>query len=290
MVCSSIRFGLVTNRAKQVIIVASGPSAERLNPVLLFGAANAGVHIIAVNTSITWLPACHSWFTLDPGPRNRWLMTHQRPGVTYYAAVPDDYGRGDAKCLHHRGQPETDIHWLRRMQGRHGLCISKDSIHSGNSAWGALGLAWHMAPQDIVLIGVDGSSDGYAYVDGKPSRSLRHLPALFASCVGQMTQRGITVVNGSPDSAVDCFARMDPNKAVEWITGRASKTAAESSIQPESRQAEKPNRQQVLRALGRQQKQQLHSQKVHANANGTDSRQRRLRAQRRRRGVTSVLA
>lgn len=280
-------FSPITARAKYVIIVACGPSAERLNPVRLFEASNAGVHIIAVNAAVTWLSVCHSWFSNDPSDKIRYLMRNQRPGVKYYAAVPDDYGKPDAVISTHRAPAEANVHYLHRAGGT-GLNNDPIRVVSCSSAYGALGLAWHMQATDVVLIGVDGNTNGYAYVEGRPVGNFNHLPMMFASVIGQITKRGMKIINGSPDSSVSCFTKMDPNAAVNWIIGRTS--GLDNTIQPETKVSPVPTRNQHL--LGRahkKQKQQLHGQKL-TDVQRTDSRERRLRTSRRRRSVAFLFS
>ena len=55
-------------------------------------------------------------------------------------------------------------------------------INTGNSAWGALGLAWHLGFKDVALIGVD--ANGEQRCEGGRSQNLSHLPMLFTTAVG----------------------------------------------------------------------------------------------------------
>lgn len=96
-----------------------------------------------------------------------------------------------------------------------GLSEDPGTINTGNSGFGGLGLAYHMRPHKVALLGVDGRKE--RRVDGGMPRSLDHLPALFESAVPQLRSAGIEVANGSPDSEVDCFPRMTPREAVQWL-------------------------------------------------------------------------
>ena len=213
----------VRARAEKVVIVAGGDSLRELDFNLFKEVASDGVHVIAVNGAVKWLPVVHSWFTLDPATRNRPLMAKQRPGVTYYAAVPADYGLPHARVAAHRRPAESGIVWLRRITGqgfcgaRPALCEEPDGIHTGNSAWGALGLAWHLGAGRIALLGVDADDAGYAFQVGRPVMAFDHLPRLFSSATPQLYERGVEVMNGSPASRVDCFARSAPNDALSWL-------------------------------------------------------------------------
>ncbi|PWN56210.1 hypothetical protein DEH80_08025 [Abyssibacter profundi] len=213
-------FGAVTGTAHRVLIVAGGPSARPLRGRCL----PPSVHVIAVNGAADWLPRFDAWITVDPSAANRSRMRNPRPvSVRYYACVPDDYGQPTARCLDHRAPPEPGITWLRRLTGfgpwgaRAGLSADPAGLHTGNSAYAALGVAYLMRASRIVLAGVDGSSA--ARVDGGHPRDLTHLPALFASATGELARAGCEVVNANPFSAVSCFPRRPLDEALGWLSG-----------------------------------------------------------------------
>ena len=193
-----------------IAIVASGPSVEGVDLRPLHSA-----HVIAVNFAVTWAPVVHSFFSLDPSPSILMLLQqrHRREGVKYHLAVPHDW----------RGTHRDGIQYLRRISGdgvrgaSRGLSEDVSSIHTGNSAFGALGLAYHMRPRKILLLGVDATDNGYAYNKGSPNWSLGHLPDLFATACDQLRERNISIVNGSPRSLVTCFTRMDPQSGITWL-------------------------------------------------------------------------
>lgn len=204
---------------RDIVIVASGPSLRGMDWSLL----PASAVVVAVNGAVAGVPRANAFFTLDPSGANRQRMREQRAGVRYFAAVPDDYGTPGAACAGHRAQREPGVTWLRRLPGagplrsRAGLSEDSSAIHTGNSAWGALGLAYHWRPGRIVLLGVDAAGGGYWHGPGGPAGSLEHLPALFASALPQLQAAAIQVVNGSLDSRIDCFPRMTPEDALSWL-------------------------------------------------------------------------
>lgn len=220
-------FDQVTQRASRILIVASGPSATDLDIELVAKAKKAGVYILGVNRSWAWCRHLSGWFTLDPDYLvMRYLYEDIGRGkVQRYAAVPADYGQPDARVKYHRDMPRFGgVIYLQRIQGigpmksQPTLCTNPRAIHTGNSAWGALGLAYHMGPDRIGLIGVDAIKDaGYAHLPGCPRYPFHHLPVLFESAVPQLGEKGIEVRNGSPDSLVTCFPRYKPNAVVEWL-------------------------------------------------------------------------
>jgi len=229
---AAIGWGEVTATARRAAVLACGPSVRGLDLAALARATWAGVQVIAVNRAIGWLPAtCDgmaSWFTLDPDAAMRMIMGSPAPGVRYYAAVPDDYGQPNARLVPHRAPAEHAIIYLRRLTGdgpwqcRYGLSDDRGAIHTGNSAWGGLGLAWHKARADgdarIALFGVDGTDEPYAFGQGRPRRPLDHLPDLFASALPQLSARGVEVINGSAGSRITCFPRAAAGDALAWLT------------------------------------------------------------------------
>lgn len=221
------QWGCVVTAARRVLIVAPGPSLAKLSLDRIAECAAAGVHIIAVNLAITWLPVAHSWVTVDPGTRTLPLMASRREGVTYYCAVPDNYGAPDAPVPNHRRPREPGIVYLRRLPNGSGLAEEPDALATGNSSFGALGLAYHMirlagGGGRVAMIGVDGTEAPYAFeVRRRPTRSLAHLPALFASALPQLQEAEITVFNGSPHSRIGCFRRGGPGAALKWLTDHA---------------------------------------------------------------------
>lgn len=210
-------------RMSRVLIVCNGPSAEGVTLPTLPGRA----HVIAVNGAINWLPHVNSFFSLDPSEYVRGLLRKRRPDVVYWLAVPDDYGMPTARLKQHRRPAEPWVNYLHRKTGDgfRGACPTLSGrfgdIHTGNSGYGALGLAYLMRARKIAFIGLDGGGDRYVFMpaDGplKPCPPFDYLPDLFASAVPQLDGTGVQVVNGSPDSAIDCWPRMDPSAAVEWL-------------------------------------------------------------------------
>ncbi|MAY26188.1 MAG: norphogenetic protein [Polycyclovorans sp.] len=192
-----------------MLIVANGQSARLVD----FDRIKAP--IIAVNGAIDWLPRADLWFPLDMSEENRQRFDRQRPAVKYIACGEP----GHVRRVSHRGAEPADKSspewWRWRWSANLGLSEDPGAIHTGNSAYGALGLAYHMRPKRIVLCGVD--ADDQPRIDGKMTRSLAHLSMLFESALPQLRGAGIEVVNASPWSRVTCFPKIDPAKVPEWI-------------------------------------------------------------------------
>lgn len=216
-------WGEVDITGERFAIVGTGPSVQALDLALVKKAAAAGVHILAINGAIEWLPVAHSWLTLDPSTINQQRMRERRPGVRYYAGVPDDFGHPDARKKIHRYPPPENVTYFRRLmgwpQGGRGLTESREVLRSGNSSFGGLGAAYLARPERIALFGVDAALTGYAYKRGRPTGRLWHMDKLFGTATRQLRQAGIQVVNGSPLSAVTRFRRCPPDEAMRWLIG-----------------------------------------------------------------------
>lgn len=217
-----ILWSRVQHTAERVAIIATGPSLKGVDLVI-----PDGITVIAVNGALPHVPRADFWFTLDTSPANRALMATaaSRPETVFYAAVFPDFGQPEATSNYLRDPPEPCVHYLKRVtgtaraNGKEGLSVKPTGVHAGNSAYGALGLAYLMGARRIALLGVDGNqAAGYAWAEGRP-KNLQDLPELFASAVPQLEAAGISVVNGSPRSRVNCWPRMTPQEALEWLVG-----------------------------------------------------------------------
>lgn len=191
----------------RVVIVASGPSCEGFTPP-------PGVVVIAVNGAIEWLSRADYWFTLDPSPINLERMHRPRHGVTYCAAVDGEvppWVRRFNRLASRGPEPPagTPQWWLWRWSAVRTLCANHDCIHTGNSAWGALGLAYHLGATRVALVGVDASTE--PRIEGGLCRDLSHLPLLFESALPQ-----INLINcGAMRSAVP---KMTIEEGMQWLT------------------------------------------------------------------------
>lgn len=220
MVEPVIEFGRIDWTADKVLIVATGPSSSGFS---IKRSQLPGVHILAVKNALFACEA-HSWITVDPNVRARPLMASQRHDVKYMAAVPDDYGRSDARLAIHRDPPESNVLYLKRIIGNGVLksrkCLSENpgAIHTGNSAWGALGAAYLMKAKKIGFIGLDATSHPHGIGKGAPKGSLAHLPDLFASALPQLQSNKVEIMNGSLASRVRCFNCCSRQELLHWIS------------------------------------------------------------------------
>lgn len=170
----------------RAVIVGSGPSAKGFVPP-------PGVFTIAVNGVADWIERADAWFSLDSSLVNqKRLMDRRLKNCCYVTCGPRWLRKGDkhftrVDSLKMRTmlppQPEGSAEWwFWRYACVAGINQTPGHINTGNSAWGALGLAWHLGLRDVALIGVD-ANDG-PRCEGGHSNNLSHLPLLFSSAVG----------------------------------------------------------------------------------------------------------
>jgi hypothetical protein len=218
-IIAPVTWGSVTARSDNVIIIGSGPSLSNFDFDLVAQAQQLGAYVIAVNGSVASVPFADAWFTLDPHN----LADRIKPikGNCWYAAIPDSFGTRFSPIESHKPTPPPMVTYLHRLVGnghfaaKFGLSEDTSAIYTGNSAYGALGVAYHMRAKRVVLLGVDGST-GYYYSKDQ-NGDLSHLPQLFASALPQLQTRSMVVINGSPASAITCFERFHPQDAVQWM-------------------------------------------------------------------------
>lgn len=187
-----------------MIIVASGPSARGFTPPV-------DLPVIAVNGAIDWLSRADYWFSLDPSPANLHRVNNPRPGVEYHVAFPHPRAKTYLR-LAKRGNPPAKTSspewWLWRWSGIPGICKLPGAIHTGNSSWGALQLAYKLGASKVILVGVDAS--GHERVEGGKPNNLDHLPLLFNSSLGD-----IKAVNCG--HMVSQLPRMTIEEGVRWL-------------------------------------------------------------------------
>lgn len=209
-----------------VIIVGSGPSVAEIDPGDIL---NANAHVIAVNGAIEWLNSADSWFTLDPSADNLKRMNNPIHSVNYYAAVDQRSWNKIPKHvtkLQRLSNPPIRIktnfnspeYWFKRWGCKKGLAENRTCINTGNSAYGALGLAYHWRPSKILLLGVDGDKKSRVTGDGPCKFSLTHLPVLFKHAKQQLDKNHIRLINASPSSLITCFPRVSPKRGIQWIS------------------------------------------------------------------------
>lgn len=163
------------------IILGSGPSSRGF-------VKPDGIFTVAINGAIEACPEADAFFTLDHSPENMRRLDELPSWVTGYVAFPDNIQTPPHITRFHRkyafGLPEprpknTPEWWFWRWNCIEGLSKDPGAIHTGNSAFGALGVLYHLGYTDVALVGVDGTQD--AKPDGSMPKNLSHLGMLFES-------------------------------------------------------------------------------------------------------------
>lgn len=195
-----------------MIILGSGPSARGFN-------IPDGVKVISVNSALC--KRADFWFSLDWSRKNQEILTyrHQYPDTRFFAA--GDGWQGDLRGVTvlervsrqgieplSKYSPEW---WAWRWSSVLGIPERSDQIHSGNSAWGAIQLAYHLGARRVVLVGVDATKD--AKPDGSAPNDLSHLPMLIRSAQSKLEIRRLAAGVASPIDVPEIKAA----EVVEWI-------------------------------------------------------------------------
>lgn len=216
---------------KKAIIVASGPSLNDIHPNdIVETSLHSKADIIAVNGAADWLPKFNIFFTLDPSKKNIERMNRNLPQVQYFCAYDFDkfykipnhvtklirvIGSGIVPpSAHKKDSPEW---WLHKWKCKLGLSERAGYIHTGNSAYGALGLAYLSGYTHILFLGLDANEEPRVNNEGLTEYSIKHLPLLFRSAKPQLLSKNISIINGSLNSMVTCFARTTQCKGLDWI-------------------------------------------------------------------------
>lgn len=218
-------YGEVPPGEERIAILGMGPSIGDLDLDELREAQERdGVEVIAVNGAIELFPAADYWFSLDPSRENEERIRNPVPGTRYFVALPKKgmarrrWMAENATILRRivRSEPKRGPFSLRVLyQIVGGLSRDPDRIHTGNSGFGALGVAFLMGAKKIALFGIDGR--GRTRYDGTRNGYLGHLPRLFESAVEDLDEEGVEVRVGSPESTVDCFLRRPAPKVLSWL-------------------------------------------------------------------------
>lgn len=181
------------------VIVASGPSVTAAQ---VMRTRVHGVRTIAVNDNYKLAPWADIFYFCDPV----WWSWHRA----------DLKGREDRIVRlespeHDGGDPRVRV---LKNYGEKGLVEARDGVMTGrNSGYQALHMAVHLGVSRILLLGFDckRGKNGLKHWFGEhPNRSEQPVvdwAQLFTELAPQLEQRGIEVINCSPDTALTCFKR-----------------------------------------------------------------------------------
>jgi len=219
-------FRPVEHRHDKVLIIGGGESLAGFDFDQL--KKFKGV-IITVNNVIFHLPRADYWMTIDPMDKNgepQRGMREQFEETYYYCGYPDLEKTPFDKPFY---QEVEGIHYLERIvsEDDYSLQEDKDKVTTGDSIYGALGLAYHFEAKEIVLLGADGYGFGHWYNKQDPynaqyipnfkTKFLDKLPTIYKQSRKQFRERKTKVINGSEKSIIDCFERVSPQEAYNMI-------------------------------------------------------------------------
>jgi len=193
---------------QDVIICGTGPSLRGFDFGLLEGRT-----VIAINEAHRFCPgAAMLWWSDADYWRRAWptLMAHE---ALIKETLDLDYREGELPP----GVARLTV------TGPHGFDPEPGHIrHGHNSAFAAMHRAIALGARSIVLLGVDmcHAPDGRAHFHTSerawcPQDTFENLmvPA-FATLVPALAERGISVLNGSPESRLEIWPRMTPAEAL----------------------------------------------------------------------------
>lgn len=200
-----------------IVCIGSGPSLvqEDVNACL-----GVGTPVIVINDTYKLAPWADALFAAD----YRWWV--RNPEAQSFRGLKFGANR---RISDTRSTPSfPNVHVLK-VTNRDGFDPRPDCIRSGaNSGYMAIHLAVHLGATKIILLGYDmaPSKDGRLHWHADHSEQR---PMQFRQWINSMTglsvylrEHGITVINASRESALQCFDRKPLKEALAWITTQKS--------------------------------------------------------------------
>jgi hypothetical protein len=191
-----------------VVVAATGTG---LTPEV--AAACAGTPTIAISDAYRLMPTADVLYSCDA----RWWDVH-RPQFAGEKWSSHEPGRNDKLAAAAR-------HGLHLVPGCQGDTFRTDGriAYGSNSGFQAIGLAILFGAARIVLVGFNMSGPHFFGAHPRPLINSTHrqfLPA-FRAAAARMPA-GVTIVNATPGSALDCWPRMPLAQALVWPDGAQS--------------------------------------------------------------------
>ncbi len=129
---------------------------------------------------------------------------------------------GQKWTLSSAAQLRYGINRIERGQGA-GLCTEPGHINTGgNGGYQAINLAWHMGAKRIVLLGYDmhrkNGGHWHGEHEGMLSAPESHINAWrrnFEPLANDMAKAGVSVINATTGTALECFERMPMVEALK---------------------------------------------------------------------------
>lgn len=197
-----------------VVCIATGTSLRKADVDACCGRAR----VIAINDAYKLAPWADALYACD----SRWWHWHR--GVKSFA--------GQKYSLDNRVKrlcPEVTV---LRNTGETGLELDPAAIRTGkNSGYQAINVAVHLGAKVILLLGYDmrlgpGHRSHFFGEHPHPVKPPFHLMIpKFATLVAPLMAVGVKVINCTPQSALECFPRMDLTAALNQYGMSEEKTA-----------------------------------------------------------------
>ena len=181
-----------------MVILGAGPSLTAADVEAVRGRAR----VIAINRTFELAPWADVLYSADEKPF-RWYWEHglkDCPGLKYSLT---------------NGVQKMGVTLLQRGL-ESGLSRDPHVLHTGkNSGYSAINLAVHLGASRILLLGYDmqrgPNGEEHCHAD-HPSRSTPRyelFQSFFPSLVEPLREAGVSIVNCSRRTAIECFPRMD---------------------------------------------------------------------------------
>jgi len=226
--CGKPVFEDVKHKADRAIIIGGG---ESLRGYDFRETTDFPGAVITVNNCIFHLPRADYWMTVDPMWQNepQPALKHKRYTTYYYCAFPDLENDKWSVPFY---TTTRRTHYLERIvpddEDSYQLQEDKKKITTGDSIYGAIGLAYHMGVKKILLLGVDVYGYGHWYDRNSPYNAYKQkddkfdeykakVIKIYRQCVPQLKARGIDILNGSEYSKIDAFKKDNLKNGLKWI-------------------------------------------------------------------------
>jgi hypothetical protein len=191
-----------------IVVAATGPSItqEQCDAVVA-----AGLPVMAVSDAYRLLPQANYLYSCDP----QWWDKHWDK-VKLHPATK--YTQSDEAAAKY-----TD---LLRITGDHkpGFSTKQNLIHFGNnSGFQAMNLAYLMGYRRMLLLGFDmgpgAKGESHFFGDHPPGlcRASNHQSFISEFRKINCEKLGLTIINASPRSYLDCFTKLPLEKALDRI-------------------------------------------------------------------------
>ena len=186
-----------------IVCIGGGPSLTQEDVEAVRGRVDA---VIAINDAYRLAPWADVLYACD----ERWWTWHK--GVKSFAGLKYSLQKSSLKW---RGVQ------VLQNTGPIGLERKPNGLKTGkNSGYQAMNLAFHLGAKRILLLGYDmqvaiGKSHWFGSHPGGGPPPVQSFRGMFRQIVGPLEKEGVSVVNCSRETALDCFTRLPLTQALD---------------------------------------------------------------------------